>query len=52
LTRVAGTGDGGFSGDGGPPTSARFALGYQIEIRGSWLYVTDSYNGRIRRFKL
>lgn len=38
----------GFSGDGGPPLEARLDRPYGIELVGNKLYVSDSYNNRIR----
>jgi sugar lactone lactonase YvrE len=38
----------GFAGDGGSPLQARFDRPYGIELSGNQLYVTDSYNDRIR----
>jgi YD repeat-containing protein len=48
ITTVAGTGTGGFSGDGGPATQAKigYPLGVAMGPDGS-LFITDSY--RIRR---
>jgi DNA-binding beta-propeller fold protein YncE len=40
--------DRGFSGDGGPPLEARLDRPYGIDLHGTKLYVTDSYNNRIR----
>ena len=50
ITTVAGNGIFGFSGDGGPATSARLALpgGIAVGADGS-LYIADSANCRIRR---
>lgn len=50
LTIVAGNGDRGFSGDGGPATAAEFASpsGLAIDPDGS-LYISDWGNNRIRR---
>lgn len=38
----------GFSGDGGPPLAAQLNRPYGIELAGTKLYVTDSYNNRVR----
>ncbi|HUD99035.1 MAG TPA: hypothetical protein VMR62_05635 [Bryobacteraceae bacterium] len=50
LTRVAGTGEKGFSGDGGPATSARLFMpgGIAIDTKGS-LYIADLVNYRARK---
>ena len=50
ITTVAGTGVAGFSGDGGPATSASlsFPIGVSVDGGGN-LYIADSYNARIRK---
>jgi serine/threonine-protein kinase len=40
--------DGGFSGDGGPPLQADLNTPYGIDLVGKKLYVSDSYNNRLR----
>jgi sugar lactone lactonase YvrE len=49
ITTVAGNGTTGFSGDGGPATSAQFNFpdGVALDSNGN-LYVGDAYNNRIR----
>jgi DNA-binding beta-propeller fold protein YncE len=48
VTRVAGTGEKGFSGDGGPATRARFGGIYSIAFHRGRLYVCDLDNRRVR----
>ena len=50
ITRVAGTGSAGFSGDGGPATAARLnqPVGVSPTSDGGFL-VADSLNGRVRK---
>ncbi len=50
IDTIAGTGQTGFSGDGGPAIAAKFNLPSQIAVApdGSYL-VTDESNGRVRR---
>ncbi len=50
ITTVAGTGSVGFSGDGGPATSAPLTspLGVAVDASGN-LYIADSGNDRIRK---
>ena len=52
ISTVAGTGIGGFGGDGGPSTAAVFnGPGYVAWNSGDrCLYITDSRNNRIRKF--
>jgi sugar lactone lactonase YvrE len=49
ISTVVGTGDRGFSGDGGPPTAARLSVprGLSFGPDGA-LYFTDSLNRRVR----
>ena len=50
ITSVAGTGVGGFSGDGGLATAAEFNLprGLAIDAAGN-LFISDVFNNRVRR---
>ena len=50
ITRVAGTGSGGFSGDGGAATAARLnkPVGVSTTSDGGFL-IGDSLNGRVRK---
>lgn len=50
ITTVAGTGNAGFSGDGGPATSAqlRHAVDVNVDVAGN-LYIADAENHRIRK---
>jgi len=50
VTTFAGTGVRGFSGDGGPASSAQFTIprGLSLDAGGN-LYVADSFNFRVRK---
>lgn len=50
ITTVAGNGEEGFTGDGGPATQAKlhFPEGIALDKAGN-LFISDSYNGRVRR---
>src|SRR6202023_1221138 len=50
ITTVAGNGTWGFSGDGGPATSALLHNPYGVAVDAAGnLYIADSNNSRIRR---
>ena len=50
ITTVAGNGEGGFSGDGGPAVRARLASPNGVAVDGAGnLYIADRLNQRIRR---
>jgi DNA-binding beta-propeller fold protein YncE len=53
ITTVAGTGLGGFGGDGGPATEAQLKSPIDVQCdRAGNLYITDSGNHRVRRVDL
>ncbi len=52
VTRVAGTGQKGFNGDGGPAVDAQFSGVFSIAFHGGALYVCDLGNRRVRRVDL
>ena len=50
ITTVAGTGERGISGDGGPATQAQINSPYGVAVDGAGnLYIADSSNHRIRK---
>lgn len=50
IGQVAGTGTGGFSGDGGAATSAQLLQPYALALDASGnIYITDTGNNRIRK---
>ena len=49
VTRLAGTGEKGFGGDGGPALDAQFGSVFAIAIHDGGLYVADLDNRRIRK---
>ncbi|HTB93148.1 MAG TPA: hypothetical protein VK728_09980 [Candidatus Sulfotelmatobacter sp.] len=53
ITTVAGNGESGLSGDGGPATGARlhFPKGIALDQSGN-LYISDTENNRVRRVNL
>jgi sugar lactone lactonase YvrE len=50
ISTVAGNGERGFSGDGGPATSALLYWPYGVAVDAAgYLYIADTYNNRIRK---
>jgi streptogramin lyase len=50
ITAVAGTGEKGFAGDGGPATRAKLDQPFDVAFdRAGNLYLSDTFNHRIRR---
>ena len=49
ISTVAGNGLYGFSGDGGPATSAKLTLPLDVAAAGGNLYIADEYNYRVRK---
>ena len=50
VTTVAGTGEAGYSGDGGPATAATLNEPYSLEVdAGGNIYVVDRLNAAVRR---
>ena len=50
LTRIAGTGERGFSGDGGPATDAALNVPFDVRVDGEGsVFITDFGNHRIRK---
>lgn len=50
ITTVAGTGEKGFSGDGGPATKARLDEPYGLALdKAGNVFIVDRLNGRVRR---
>ena len=52
ISRVAGTGERAFGGDGGPARDARFSGVFSIAFRDGALYICDLGNRRIRAVNL
>ena len=48
IATVAGTGERGFSGDGGPATQAQIAGPYGVRVINDGFLIADAINGRIR----
>ena len=53
ITTIAGRGRKGYSGDGGPATSARlyYPAGVAVDGQGN-LYIADKYNQRVRKVSM
>jgi DNA-binding beta-propeller fold protein YncE len=52
ITTVAGTGEPGCAGDGGPATQAMLNEPKSVTIAGTFLYIADAENHRIRKVDL
>ena len=52
ITTVAGTGEPGCTGDGGPATRATLNEPKSVTVAGDFLYIADSENHRIRKVDL
>lgn len=52
IGTFAGNGTQGFSGDGGPATSAQFSFPGGLAIGGGFVYINDSTNYRVRAVSL
>ncbi len=52
LATVAGTGERGFSGDGGPAAAALLDFPTDVVVSGGTMYVMDAGNNRVRAFDL
>lgn len=52
ISTFAGTGKGGFSGDGGPATSAKIGSPRGVTLRGNALYISNAGRGRYRSVNL
>jgi hypothetical protein len=48
VTVVAGTGESGFSGDGGPAIDARLNFPHAVALFGDEIYIADTQNHRVR----
>src|SRR5207247_3453872 len=50
ITTIAGNGKPGFSGDGGPATSAQLYVPQGVAVDGAGnVYIADQFNGRVRK---
>jgi len=52
ITTFAGTGKGGFSGDGGPATSAKIGSPRAVVVQGNALYISNAGSSRYRSVDL
>jgi len=52
VSIVAGDGTTGYSGDGGPATSAALNQPFGLAVHGGYLYIADYLNYRVRRVNL
>ena len=50
ITTIAGTGEQGYSGDGGSAVSAQLSAPYRVSVDGSGnLFIADTWNHRVRK---
>ena len=52
ISTIAGTGQPRFGGDGGPSTAAGLNEPAALAVRGTWLYIADQSNHRVRAIDL
>jgi Secretion system C-terminal sorting domain len=52
ISTVAGTGSAGFSGDGGPATSAQLNMPQGVSVYGGNIYICDVINNRVRMLNI
>jgi FG-GAP-like repeat/Bacterial Ig-like domain (group 3)/Beta-propeller repeat/NHL repeat/FG-GAP repeat len=49
ITTIAGNGQGGFSGDGGPAVSAELNIPNDVDVDAGGIYIADLGNNRLRK---
>lgn len=52
VSTVVGTGEAGFSGDGGPAVAAQLSFPMDLEVEGGTLWIADTDNQRVRAVDL
>jgi len=52
IVTIAGTGEAGYRGDGGPASQAAFNATFALDVAGDRLYVADLGNRRVRKVDL